>query len=78
MLADTENLLFSLSSTAAIIIDEVKWPYFFCHVYVSKETSFFSNRLIGRLGADGLRSGKDNYIYESKIYIWFTGLFIMN
>lgn len=56
MLAETENLRLRRSSTAAIMIDDVRWPYFFCQVYVSKETSFFSRRLMGRFGADGLRS----------------------
>lgn len=57
MLAETENLLLSLSSTAAIMIDDVRWPYFFCHVYVSNDTSFFSSLRIGLFGPDeGLKS----------------------
>ena len=62
MLAETENLRLRRSSTAAIIIDDVRWPYFFCHVYVSSETSFFSRRLIGRFGPDGLRSEETYHI----------------
>ena len=62
MLAETENLHLRRSSTAAIIIDDVRWPYFFCHVYVSRETSFLSRRLIGHFGPDGLRSEETYHI----------------
>lgn len=48
MLADTENRRFRRSSTAAIMRDVVRWAYFRCHVYESKDTSFFNNRLFGR------------------------------
>lgn len=56
MLAETENLRLSLSSTCAIITDDVRWPYFFCQVYVSSETSFLRSRRIWRLGPAGRRS----------------------
>lgn len=58
MLADTEKRRLSRSSTWAIITDDVKWPYFFCHVYVSNETSFFSRRRICRFGPAGRKSIK--------------------
>ena len=49
MLAETENLRFNRSSTAAIMIEVVKWAYFRCHVYESNDTSFFSSRRFGLL-----------------------------
>lgn len=58
MLVDTLNLLLSLSSTCAIITDEVKCAYFFCHEYVSNESSFFKSLLAGRLAAAGRKSIK--------------------
>lgn len=58
MLADTEKRRFNRSSTCAIITDDVKWPYFFCHVYVSSDTSFFSKRRICRFGPAGRKSLK--------------------
>lgn len=51
MLAETENLRLKRSSTAGMTKFEVRCAYFFCHVYVSSDTSFLSNRLICRLGA---------------------------
>lgn len=51
ILAETENRLLKRSSTAGITKFDVRCAYFFCHVYVSKDTSFLSNRLICRLGA---------------------------
>lgn len=56
MLVDTENLLLSRSSTWAIITDDVRWAYFFCHEYVSSDNSFLSNLLAGRLAAAGRKS----------------------
>lgn len=56
MLVDTENLLLSLSSTWAIIVDDVKWAYFFCHEYVSSDNSFLRRRLAGRFAAAGRKS----------------------
>lgn len=56
MLVDTENLLLRRSSTWAIMTDDVKWAYFFCHEYVSSESSFFSSLLAGRFAAAGRKS----------------------
>lgn len=64
MLAETEKRRLSRSSTCAIITDEVRWPYFFCHVYVSSDTSFFSSRRICRFGPAGLKSSKGELINE--------------
>lgn len=42
--------------------DDVKWAYFFCHEYVSSESSFLRRRRAGRFAAAGRRS----VIYISK------------
>lgn len=55
-------LRFKRSSTWAIMAADVRWPYFFCHVYVSRDTSFLSSRRIGRFGANG-RSSVWRYLY---------------
>lgn len=67
MLADTENRRLRRSSTWAIITDDVRWPYFFCQVYVSSETSFLSSRRICRLGPAGRRSAQRRVI-ELKLF----------
>lgn len=72
MLADTEKRRFSRSSTWAIITDDVKWPYFFCQVYVSNDTSFFSKRRICFFGPTGRRSEKKTpyfYLYRDLLTI---------
>lgn len=56
MLVETENLLFSRSSTWAIMTDDVRWAYFFCHEYVSSDNSFFKSLLAGLFAAAGLKS----------------------
>lgn len=56
MLVETENLLLSRSSTWAIMTDDVRWAYFFCHEYVSNDNSFLRSRLAGRFAAAGLKS----------------------
>lgn len=58
MLVDTENLRLSLSSTWAIMTEDVKWAYFFCHEYVSSESSFFKSLRAGLFAAAGRKSGK--------------------
>lgn len=57
MLADTENRL-NFSSTAARVIEEVKWAYFLCHVYESNEYSLISILLMGFLAARDLGSAE--------------------
>lgn len=56
MLVDTENRLLSRSSTWAIITDDVRWAYFFCHEYVSSDNSFLRSLLAGRFAAAGRKS----------------------
>lgn len=56
MLVDTEKRRLSRSSTCAIITDEVRWAYFFCHEYVSRDNSFFNSRRAGRFAAAGRKS----------------------
>lgn len=62
MLVDTENLRLSLSSTWAIMTLDVKCAYFFCHEYVSSESSFLSSRRAGRFAAAGRKSAKENFL----------------
>lgn len=56
MLVDTENRRLSLSSTCAIITDDVKCAYFFCHEYVSSDSSFLRSLRAGRFAAAGRKS----------------------
>lgn len=62
MLVDTEKRRLSRSSTWAIITDEVRWAYFFCHEYVSRDNSFFSSRRAGRFAAAGRKSR--TFVYD--------------
>jgi hypothetical protein len=38
--------------------EDVKWAYFFCHEYVSSESSFFSSLRAGLFAAAGRKSEK--------------------
>jgi uncharacterized protein YfiM (DUF2279 family) len=64
MLVDTENLLLSLSSTWAIMTDDVKCAYFFCHEYVSSDNSFLRSLLAGLLAAAGRKSANHKEISD--------------